>query len=174
MTSGETLLVFDACTEQSGLDGWVEHFDASGASATVHRLGDTPVIAAEGLHEQLPALGGLPRPTETTVARGDFRLGRRELRPSGTVVSIGSATIGDGSIAVFAGPCAVETREQLLATATEAAKGGAVGLRGGAFKPRTSPHSFQGLKWAGLDLLVEARDVVGLPILTEVVDPRHV
>ena len=174
MTSGEILLVFDTATDQSGLDGWVEHFDSSGSAATVYRLGDTPVIAAKGQPGELPASRGLPQPIETTISSGDFRLGRRELRPSGTVVSIGSATVGDGSIAVFAGPCAVETREQLLATATEAARGGAVGLRGGAFKPRTSPYSFQGLKWAGLDLLVEAREQVGLPILTEVVDPRHV
>jgi 3-deoxy-7-phosphoheptulonate synthase len=82
--------------------------------------------------------------------------------------------IGDGSVAVFAGPCAVEDKEQLLATAAVVAEGGAVGLRGGAFKPRTSPYSFQGLGWAGLDLLAEARAETGLPILTEVVDPRHV
>jgi len=92
----------------------------------------------------------------------------------GTVVSIGPARIGDGSIAVFAGPCAVESREQMLSTAAAAATAGAVGLRGGAFKPRTSPYTFQGLKWTGLDLLAQARSATGLPVLTEVVDPRHV
>lgn len=103
-----------------------------------------------------------------------FRLCRRELVPSGTVVSVGPAVVGDGSIAVFAGPCAVENRDQMLATATSVAQYGAVGLRGGAFKPRTSPYSFQGLKWEGLDLLAEARYRTGLPIVTEVVEPGHV
>lgn len=89
-------------------------------------------------------------------------------------MTIGSAVIGDGDVAVFAGPCAVENPGQMMSTAGAVARHGAVGLRGGAFKPRTTPYSFQGLKWAGLDLLVRAREETGLPILTEVVDPRHV
>jgi 3-deoxy-7-phosphoheptulonate synthase len=89
-------------------------------------------------------------------------------------VTFGSTTVGDGSVAVIAGPCAVETPEQMLATAAAVAEHGAVGLRGGVFKPRTSPHSFQGLQWHGLDLLVQARERTGLPFITEVVEPEHV
>jgi 3-deoxy-7-phosphoheptulonate synthase len=174
MSNGEMLFIFDDDTDQSGLDGWLAHFDSTGTPATAHRLGAAPVIVAHGAGVTTPPPGTLPQPTGTVFSSGDFRLGRRELRPAGTPVHIGPATIGDSSIAVFAGPCAVETREQLLATASVAGEAGAVGLRGGAFKPRTSPYSFQGLQWAGLDLLVEARAVTGLPILTEVVDPRHV
>jgi 3-deoxy-7-phosphoheptulonate synthase len=89
-------------------------------------------------------------------------------------VSFGPTTIGDGSVAVIAGPCAVESSEQMLATAAVVAEHGAVGLRGGVFKPRTSPHSFQGLGWDGLAQLVEARERTGLPVITEVVEPEHV
>jgi 3-deoxy-7-phosphoheptulonate synthase len=174
MTNGEMLLIFDHDVDQSGLDGWVTHFEATGIPVSAHQLGAAPVIVVHGAGVTMPASTELPQPTGTVFSSGDFRLGRRELRPEGTVVSVGPTKIGDSSISVFAGPCAVETREQLLATASVAGEGGAVGLRGGAFKPRTSPYSFQGLQWAGLELLVEARAITGLPILTEVVDPRHV
>jgi 3-deoxy-7-phosphoheptulonate synthase len=105
---------------------------------------------------------------------GQLQLCRRDRHPADTVVSVGGALVGDGGIAVFAGPCAVESREQVLATAAAVARHGAVGLRGGAFKPRTSRYSFQGLGWAGLELLAEARSCTGLPIVTEVVEPAHV
>jgi 3-deoxy-7-phosphoheptulonate synthase len=111
---------------------------------------------------------------ETVRGRGELRLAHRELVPSGTVVSIGPTTVGDGAVTVFAGPCAVESREQLMATATSVVRRGAAGLRAGAFKPRTSPYSFQGLRWAALELLAEARACTGLPVVTEVVDPAHV
>ena len=80
---------------------------------------------------------------------------------------MGPTTIGDGSVAVFAGPCAVETPEQMMATAAVVAGHGAAGLRGGVFKPRTSPHSFQGLQWDDLDLLVEAEGVTDSFLLSQ-------
>jgi 3-deoxy-7-phosphoheptulonate synthase len=172
MASGELLLIFDA--DGPDLAGWRRHFDDTGVPADEYRLGPAAVLVIPGAGAALPPPNILPRPTGTVYSSGDFRLGRRELRPAGTVAAIGPASVGDGSISVFAGPCAVENRDQLLATAKIAADGGAVGLRGGAFKPRTSPYSFQGLKWAGLELLAEARAVTGLPVLTEVLDPRHV
>ena len=174
MTSTEHLLVFSAQIEQSGLDGWMRHLGGSGTVTSLHRLGDLAIIVAKGQVTRPLAAGCLPSPTHTVISSGDFRLGRRELRPGGTVVSFGRTAIGDGSIAVFAGPCAVESREQMMATATAAASAGAVGLRGGAFKPRTSPYSFQGMAWAGLDLLADARSSTGLPVLTEIIDPGHV
>ncbi|HEX3592797.1 MAG TPA: 3-deoxy-7-phosphoheptulonate synthase [Pseudonocardiaceae bacterium] len=174
MTSGELLLIFDAYMDSYGLEGWLRHFDTTGTPAAEYRLGAAPVLVIPGAGVTMPPPNVLPQPVGTVYSSGDFRLGRRELRPAGTVASVGPTRVGDGSIAVFAGPCAVENRDQLLATAKIAADSGAVGLRGGAFKPRTSPYSFQGLRWAGLDLLTEARDITGLPVLTEVVDPRHV
>lgn len=107
------------------------------------------------------------------VVRGGRRVGRG-VRSENTVVSVGSVTIGDGSLVVIAGPCAVENRDQLLATARAVKDAGASMLRGDAFKPRTSPYSFQGLGKAGLELLAEARDDTGLPFVAEVLDPRQV
>lgn len=175
MTSGELLLIFDSDVDGPGIEAWLRHCATTGIPAAEYRLGRAPVLVLSGAGVTMPPQDGLPRPVGTVYSSGgDLRLARRELRPPGTVASVGSTRVGNGSIAVFAGPCAVENRDQLLATAKVAADCGAVGLRGGAFKPRTSPYSFQGLRWAGLELLVEARDVTGLPVLTEVLDPRHV
>jgi 3-deoxy-7-phosphoheptulonate synthase len=99
-----------------------------------------------------------------------FKLASREMKPEDTVVRLGSRTIGDGRLFVIAGPCAVETGEQILETARRMKLAGADALRGGAFKPRSSPYSFQGLGKEGLVLLAKAREATGLPIITEAVD----
>ncbi len=103
-----------------------------------------------------------------------YRLAYRQTRPSGTTVTVGDVTFGAGDIVVMAGPCAVENREQLLQTAREVRAAGARVLRGGAFKPRTSPYDFQGLGRDALDLLAEARAETGLLIVTEVMDSSDV
>jgi 3-deoxy-7-phosphoheptulonate synthase len=173
VTTSDTLLVFDESVTPAGVEGWIRHLEAAGETAATYRLGNTVVLSAA---DDLVATAGpeLPEPTHRVPKGGDVWLGRREIRPSGTEVSFGPTTIGDGSVAVIAGPCAVETPEQTYATAALVAEHGAVGQRGGVFKPRTSPHSFQGLQWDGLDLLAEARERTGLPVVTEVVDPEHV
>jgi 3-deoxy-7-phosphoheptulonate synthase len=89
-------------------------------------------------------------------------------------LEIGDATIGRGSFALIAGPCAVESREQLLETAIAVAEAGGTLLRGGAYKPRTSPYAFQGLGAEGLALLAEAKAETGLPVVTEIMDPREI
>jgi 3-deoxy-7-phosphoheptulonate synthase len=89
------------------------------------------------------------------------------------VVKIGNVRIGEGFV-VIAGPCAVESRDQMMKTAEAVKEAGADMLRGGAFKPRTSPHSFQGLGEEGLKILREAGDAFDMPVVTEVLDPRHV
>jgi len=104
----------------------------------------------------------------------DLQLTRRSARPAGTVVTVRGIEIGGSGLVIMAGPCAVESEDQLLATARAVKAAGAHILRGGAFKPRTSPYSFQGLKEEGLRLLARARDETGLPIVTEVLDVRHV
>jgi 3-deoxy-7-phosphoheptulonate synthase len=98
----------------------------------------------------------------------------RDARPEGTVVRVGPIEIGGRRLAVIAGPCAVESEEQILATARAVRAAGASLLRGGAFKPRTSPYSFAGLREEGLRLLALARAETGLPIVTEVMDARHI
>lgn len=101
------------------------------------------------------------------------RLVDREAKPEGTIVRVREVEIGGPEIVVMAGPCAVEGEAQLSITARGVKAEGAKILRGGAFKPRTSPYSFQGLKEKGLELLARAREETGLPIVTEVMDARH-
>lgn len=103
-----------------------------------------------------------------------FKLACREAKPKGTVFDIQGVKIGGSNLIMMAGPCAVESQEQLLATATAVKKSGARILRGGAFKPRTSPYSFRGLKEKGLKHLAWVRQKTGLLVVTEVMDARHV
>src|SRR5215207_1695890 len=168
------LLVFDETTPRAGVDGWIRHLAAAGAPTEVHRLGTSLVLPVADADVLATAGPDLPPPTGRAPRGVGAGLWRRELRPPGTRVTLGPTTIGDGAVAVVAGPCAVETPEQMAATAAAVAEHGAVGLRGGAFKPRTWPSSFQGLKWDGLDLLVQARERTGLPFVTEVSEPEHV
>ena len=103
-----------------------------------------------------------------------YKLASRELKKEDTIVSVGKVRIGGGRIAVMAGPCAVESRDQILRIAGKVREAGAVILRGGAYKPRTSPYSFQGLGEEGLRYLREAGDMFDMPVTTEVVSPRDV
>src|SRR5262245_56608108 len=100
-----------------------------------------------------------------------YKLASREVRDESTRIQVGDVTIGGRSIVVMAGPCAVESRLQLLEAAESVRAAGAHILRGGAFKPRTSPYSFQGLEDEGLKLLDEAKRETGLPVVTEVMEP---
>ena len=103
-----------------------------------------------------------------------YKLASRDFQPQDTVISLNGLTIGDRTVVVMAGPCAVESREQLMETALAVKEAGVHILRGGAFKPRTSPYSFQGLGESGLELLAEARELTGLAIITEVMAPEQV
>jgi 3-deoxy-7-phosphoheptulonate synthase len=108
-----------------------------------------------------------------------WKLVSRETHPIETVVSLPGpngtrSRLGGGTFGIIAGPCAVETREQTLASARAVRESGARFLRGGAYKPRTSPYSFQGTRLDGLKILAEAREETGLPVVTEVIDPQHV
>src|SRR3954466_12182841 len=103
-----------------------------------------------------------------------WKLVSREVKPDDTAIKIGDGQFGGGRFGVIAGPCAVESREQMQATAAAVKGAGAHFLRGGAFKPRTSPYAFQGMKEEGLQILAEARQATGLPVVTEVMDTRDV
>lgn len=148
-----------------------------GLEVTVLTDGGVPVIGinGRGIPEAFADdLARLPI-VEAVVASGKaYRLAARAVRPEGTVVQVGSVRIGGRDPVVIAGPCTVESREQLIRTAEAVREAGATLLRGGAFKPRTSPYSFQGLGERGLELLAEARERTGLPIVTEVLDTEHV
>jgi len=117
----------------------------------------------------------LPGVQEVIHVSKPYKLVSRDFHPRGTLVKVGGVVIGEGERPVMvAGPCAVESEEQILKTARAVKKAGADLLRGGAFKPRTGPHTFQGLREEGLKLLVLAREETGLPIVTEVMSPDNV
>lgn len=156
-----------------GLVDWIEGKGlevnvSKGSEATILGLiGDTSRIDEE-LLESMGIVESVTRVTEP------FKLANRKFHPDDTVVHIAPGVdVGGGSFQVIAGPCSVEG-EGLFAIAEAVKAAGATMLRGGAFKPRTSPYANQGMGEAGLDLLVEARERTGLPIVTEIMDPRQV
>lgn len=100
-----------------------------------------------------------------------FKKANRAFHPEDSIFEIGGRKVGDGSLAIIAGPCSVESKEQIVGIAEAVKASGATFLRGGAYKPRTSPYSFQGLEAQGLELLKIAREKTGLPIVTEIMDP---
>ena len=113
---------------------------------------------------------GLAGVQDAVTVSKPYKLVSREVKPEDTVISVRGVDIGGGALTVMAGPCSVENREQVMTTAEHVRKHGARVLRGGAFKPRTSPYAFQGLRDEGLKLLDEARSATGMPIITEVKD----
>jgi 3-deoxy-7-phosphoheptulonate synthase len=143
--------------------------EASASGLTLALLG--PKGFDEKLSDELVAMPGV-----ASVARPSraYRLSSQEFREEPTVVKVRDAVIGGGSLTLMAGPCSIESREQLFEVAAGVAAAGATLLRGGAFKPRTSPYAFQGLGLEGLRLLAEARERTGLPIITEVMEPAQV
>jgi len=163
-----------AAAEQ--IDAVVARVESAGGSAFVSRgvqrtivglVGD--VVAFQGLN-----LRAMPGVGEVVRVSKPYKLVSRENHPSSSVVEVGGVPIGPDTFTLIAGPCAVETPEQTLAAARMAQAAGATLLRGGAYKPRTSPYAFQGLGERGLEILAEVRAQTGMPIVTEVVDPRDV
>jgi len=124
-------------------------------------IGDTSRVDMELLHS-LEIVDTVKRVSEP------FKQANRKFHPNDTIVTVGNAKIGGGHFATIAGPCSVESEEQIIEVATAVKASGADILRGGAFKPRTSPYAFQGLKGEGLRLLLKAKEATGLPIITEI------
>lgn len=131
------------------------------------------VIGDKRMMAELP-LEVMPGVEKTVAVTESYKLVSREFRPENTIIDVGGVLVGGSNLVVMAGPCAVESREQLLESARVVKDGGAQFLRGGAYKPRTSPYAFQGLEEKGLEMLAEAREVTGLKIVTEVVDAQAV
>ena len=123
---------------------------------------------------KLQSLEAMPGVASVVPILQPFKLASREFRTQKTVVKVGETEIGGDRLALMVGPCSVESEAQILETARFVKKAGATILRGGAFKPRTSPYSFQGLGEHGLELLARAREVTGLKIVTEVLNDRDV
>ncbi|UCH09770.1 MAG: 3-deoxy-7-phosphoheptulonate synthase [Fidelibacterota bacterium] len=128
------------------------------------------VTGNKGIEDRI-YLEGLPAVLQVIPVTKPYKLASREIKPENSVVSVGNAKFGNGNLVMIAGPCAVENRDQTLRIAELVASKGAHMLRGGAYKPRTSPYTFQGLGEPGLEILAEARERTGLRVVTEVVDP---
>jgi 3-deoxy-7-phosphoheptulonate synthase len=164
----------DATTEE--VAAIVSRLETLGADVSVTNEGGRVIVngsTESRLHEDAPweELPGVER--VVPVVPGGRRVGRR-FKPETTIVDVGGVQIGGGGLTVIAGPCAVESRDQILHAAESVKSSGASILRGDAFKPRTSPYTFQGLGKTGLELLAEARELTGLPFVAEVLDPREV
>ena len=129
-------------------------------------VGDTSQID-EGLIDSLDFVEQVTRVTEV------YKEASRKFHPEDTVVSIGDVRIGGGNFAMIAGPCSVESEKQILEVARSVSLAGAALLRGGVFKPRTSPYDFQGMKAEGLELLRKAKEETGMPIVSEIINVNH-
>jgi 3-deoxy-7-phosphoheptulonate synthase len=151
-------------------DGLTPHESRGEQRVVIGVVGDVG-LRKEQVMAHLAVLAGVE---SVTPISKPFKLTSREFHSADTLIHVAGTTIGGGTLTIMAGPCAVEGRDQLLRTAEAVAAAGATILRGGAFKPRTSPYSFQGLGFDGLRFLVEARDRTGLPIITEVMEPATV
>jgi 3-deoxy-7-phosphoheptulonate synthase len=151
--------------DEIGLSGQV----SQGEERTVIGVLGSPIPA--GLGSAMEALPGVEKTLRVTKG---YKLASREFQPMPTIVRIRDVEIGGNEIVVMAGPCSVENKEQLLRTAHGVRESGAKLLRGGAYKPRTSPYAFRGMGERGLELLAEAREATGLGIITEVMTPSDV
>jgi 3-deoxy-7-phosphoheptulonate synthase len=158
------------------LDAVVRTVQAAGGSAFVSRGVHRTIVGLVGDVEQFETLNldALPGVSNVVRISAAYKLVSRENHPQTSTVSVDGVPIGPDTFTLIAGPCAVETAEQTVAAARMAKATGAALLRGGAFKPRTSPYAFQGLGEAGLKILAEAKAETGLPIVTEVVDAQDV
>jgi len=172
----ELLIVMGAAATVEQIDDVVSRLQEAGCDALVTPGREATVIGAIGERELLAALPleGYAGVEQVLPILKPYKLVSRELSPDPTVIEARGRRIGDGYFGFIAGPCTVEYREQTLETARAVAAGGVTMLRGGAFKPRTSPYTFQGLGNEALEILAEAREETGLPLVTELMDPRHV
>lgn len=163
----------NAAKEQfDNLVKWIEsqnvrvHISAGEYQTVLGLIGDTSRIDTE-LLEGLDIVSLVTRVTEP------YKNANRKFHPDDTVIDVGGVKIGGGSFGIIAGPCSIESEEQIIEVAKAVKAAGADFLRGGAFKPRTSPYDFQGLREDGLKLLIEAKKETGLPIVTEIMSAEH-
>jgi 3-deoxy-7-phosphoheptulonate synthase len=154
----------------------IERIREAGYNPHVTRGTERTIVAAvgSGRRHEIEALQVAPGVDTVVAIAQPFKLVSRQVKPDGSIVKVGNVCIGGPGVVIIAGPCSVESREQLLSTAHAVKRAGATMLRGGAYKPRTSPYDFQGLGLEALKILAEAREQSGLPIVTEVMGTEDV
>ncbi len=169
------ITVLKAETTKKQRDKLIEWFESQGLKVHISEgefqtvlglVGDTSKIDEE-LVESLEMVESVKRISEP------FKSANRKFHPEDMVIDISGVKIGGGNFAIIAGPCSVESEEQILEVARSIKASGASLLRGGAFKPRTSPYDFQGMKAEGIELLLEAKKDTGMPIVTEIMNEKH-
>ena len=170
------IVVMHVSSTEQDLDGVLNRLNELGLRGHPSRGAERTVIGVVGqvFPELADELGVLSGVEDVIRVSRPYKLPSREFHPQDTVIRVGDVAIGEGSVVVMAGPCAVESEEQLMATARAIKAVGGHILRGGAYKPRTSPSAFRGLGEDGLRILVQAGTETGLPIISEVMDTREV
>jgi len=171
------IIVMKRKADQQELDNVIERIESAGYKAHVSKGTERTIIGAVGDERGKVALKHvetMPGVEKVVPILAPYKLASRETKEGNTVIKVGDVEIGGPKCVVMAGPCAVESEEQLMEAALVVKKAGASMLRGGAFKPRTSPYSFQGLGEEGLKILARAREKTGLPIVTEVMSASDV
>ena len=169
------VVVMKPGTQQREIDKLVAQFQLQGLQVGITNgvgctilglVGDTTAVDMDkiSINEHVERVMRVQEP---------FKKANRKFHPEDTVVTVGDAKIGGGNFSVIAGPCSVESEEQIVAVAEDVQRSGAALMRGGAFKPRTSPYSFQGMGTEGLDLLLKAKAATGMPIVTEIMSPKY-
>jgi 3-deoxy-7-phosphoheptulonate synthase len=170
------MIIMQTGATQGEISAVVERVERNGLKAHLSQGEERTVIGVVGdgrtiYQDQFLHLPGVDR--VIPISR-PYKIASREFIPQNSMFPLDGLKIGDRGILLIAGPCSVESRSQLLETAHAVREAGAHALRGGAFKPRTSPYSFQGLGEAGLELLAEAREITGMPIVTEIMAPEQI
>jgi 3-deoxy-7-phosphoheptulonate synthase len=172
------IVVMKAGSQDKEIDVVMDRLHALGLQGHLSKGVERTVIGVVGVTSAMPDLRErlelVPGVAEVVPISKPFKLSSREFEPENTVIDVGGVKIGGNELVVMAGPCAAETREQVMSTARAVKAAGARILRGGAFKPSTSPYSFRGLGEEGLKLLAEAGEENGLPLITEVLTPQDV
>jgi 3-deoxy-7-phosphoheptulonate synthase len=170
------IVVMKQGAARAQVDHVIQRIEQLGLRSHVIEGTELTVVAAlgekrDGAKQALETIEGVDK---VVPILAPYKMASTEVKKEPTVVEARNLRVGGGNIGVIAGPCSVESREQILEVAKIVREAGATGLRGGAFKPRTSPYSFQGLKEKGLQLLAEARDATGLAIVTEIMAAEHI
>jgi 3-deoxy-7-phosphoheptulonate synthase len=166
MRAGATQIQVENVVKRIEKDGFVAHLSDGSERTIIGLIGDDRPIdrrtyeVMEGVEKSVQVLQ-------------PFKLVSRDLQDHDSIVKVGEVEFGGMGIGIIAGPCSVEDRSQLLESAHAVKEAGAQALRGGAFKPRSSPYSFQGLGEEGLQILAEAREQTGLPVVTEIMTPEQ-
>jgi 3-deoxy-7-phosphoheptulonate synthase len=166
----------DNATEQQ-IEHIIQRIREAGFQPHITRGSERTIVAAVGSggrRHEIEALSVAPGVDTVVPIAQPFKLVSRQTRPAPTIVDVGGVKIGGHEVVIIAGPCSVESREQMLETAQGVKRAGATMLRGGAYKPRTSPYEFQGLGIEALKILREARELTGLPVVTEVMGTEDV